>query len=137
MISRLSTWWNELTTDPLNFLISAVIFAAALLFSLIMHENAHGFVAWKCGDPTAKMFGRITMDPRKHLDPVGALCMLFLGIGWARPVPVSEQFPETGSGHGPGFCGGDRYEPDYIYYQYISVCADVYRSFFCGKRIYL
>lgn len=78
-----------MTADPLDFLIKAVLFAVALLFSLILHEVSHGFVAWKCGDPTAKMMGRLSLDPRKHLDPIGAVCMVFLRIGWARPVPVN------------------------------------------------
>ena len=66
-----------------------VFFAVCILFSLILHECAHGWVALKCGDPTAKWLGRLTLDPRKHLDPVGTLCMLFLRIGWAKPVPIN------------------------------------------------
>ncbi len=61
----------------------------ALLMSLILHEIGHGFVALKCGDPTAKMMGRLSLDPRKHLDPIGMICMFFLGIGWAKPVPIN------------------------------------------------
>ncbi len=89
MFSHLTTWMNELTADPIDFLIKAVLFATALLFSLILHEVSHGFVAWKCGDPTAKMMGRLSLDPKKHLDPIGALCMVFLRIGWAKPVPIN------------------------------------------------
>ena len=65
------------------------IFVFCILFSLIIHECAHGWVALKCGDPTAKWMGRLTLNPAKHLDPVGTLCMLFLRIGWAKPVPVN------------------------------------------------
>ena len=65
------------------------IFAFCILFSLIIHECAHGWVALKCGDPTAKMMGRLTLNPAKHLDPIGTLCMLFLRIGWAKPVPIN------------------------------------------------
>ena len=59
-----------------------------LLFSLSFHEAAHAFAANKMGDPTAKNLGRLTMNPMKHLDPVGFGAMLLLGIGWAKPVPV-------------------------------------------------
>lgn len=65
------------------------IYVFCILFSLIIHECAHGWVALKCGDPTAKWMGRLTLNPARHLDPVGTLCMLFLRIGWAKPVPVN------------------------------------------------
>ena len=60
-----------------------------LLLCVILHEIAHGYVALKCGDPTAKMRGRLTLNPAKHLDPIGTLCMVFVGIGWAKPVPIN------------------------------------------------
>lgn len=63
-----------------------------ILISLSAHELAHGYVAYKCGDGTAKAFGRLTLNPIKHLDPVGALCMLVMGYGWAKPVPVNMRY---------------------------------------------
>jgi Zn-dependent protease len=68
-----------------------------LLVSLVMHELAHGWVAWKLGDPTAKLHGRLTLNPLKHLDVWGtiALVVTFVGsggsffFGWAKPVPIS------------------------------------------------
>lgn len=60
-----------------------------LLLALCAHEAAHGLAAYWCGDPTAKIMGRVTLNPAKHLDPIGTLCMLFLHIGWAKPVPVN------------------------------------------------
>lgn len=60
-----------------------------VLLSLSLHELAHGYVAYKCGDGTAKAFGRLTLNPLKHLDPIGALCMLLMGFGWAKPVPIN------------------------------------------------
>ena len=61
-----------------------------LLFSLSVHEAAHGYVAYRFGDNTAKMLGRITLNPIKHLDPIGTLMLLFSGLfGWAKPVPVN------------------------------------------------
>ncbi len=59
-----------------------------LLFSLVLHELAHGYVAYRCGDRTAKNLGRLTLNPAKHLDLMGTLCMLLVGFGWAKPVPI-------------------------------------------------
>ncbi|MDR0384309.1 MAG: site-2 protease family protein [Christensenellaceae bacterium] len=66
-----------------------VFFVFAVLFSLILHEIAHGYVALKCGDPTAKAMGRLSFNPKKHLDPIGTICFLLFGLGWARPVPIN------------------------------------------------
>ncbi len=62
-----------------------------ILFSLSVHECAHGWVAKKSGDPTAANLGRLTLNPVKHIDPIGALCMLLFGFGWAKPVPVNSR----------------------------------------------
>ena len=75
--------------NPGDALIYLLMSAVSILTCLIVHEVAHGWVALKCGDPTAKMMGRLTLDPRKHLDPIGTVCMLFLRIGWAKPVPIN------------------------------------------------
>jgi Zn-dependent protease len=74
-----------LIKDPMAF----VILSALLLYSVIFHELAHGWVAYKMGDPTAKWQGRLTLNPLKHLDPIGTLMLLFIGFGWAKPVPVN------------------------------------------------
>lgn len=71
--------------NPLAFALIAI----PLLYSIIFHELAHGWVAWKMGDPTAKMMGRLSLNPLKHLDPVGTLMLLVFGFGWAKPVPVN------------------------------------------------
>lgn len=62
------------------------------LISLTVHEVCHGYAALKCGDPTARNFGRLTLDPRKHLDPLGTIAMLLFGFGWAKPVPVNSRY---------------------------------------------
>ena len=62
------------------------------LVSLTIHECAHGFVAYKLGDPTAKMSGRLTLNPIKHIDPVGLIMMIILRIGYAKPVPVNPMY---------------------------------------------
>ena len=61
----------------------------AVVFVLAPHEWGHAFVAYKCGDGTAKMMGRMTLNPMKHLDPMGFLCCALVGFGWAKPVPVN------------------------------------------------
>ena len=60
----------------------------AVFFVLIPHEYAHAYVAYKNGDATAKMYGRLTLNPVKHLDPVGFILCIFTGFGWAKPVPI-------------------------------------------------
>ncbi len=69
-----------------------------LIFAITVHEVAHGWVAWKLGDPTAKMLGRLTLNPIKHIDPIGTIVVpLFLFVtsgfmfGWAKPVPVNKK----------------------------------------------
>lgn len=63
-----------------------------VLISLCFHELAHGYIAKKLGDPTAEWHGRLTMNPLKHLDPLGTLAMLLFGYGWAKPVPVNPRY---------------------------------------------
>ena len=59
------------------------------LLAVTVHEVSHGFVADKLGDPTARLLGRLTFNPIRHLDPIGTLALLFFGFGWAKPVPVN------------------------------------------------
>ena len=70
-------------------LLNVVAFVVALLTALILHEIAHGLVALWNGDNTAKLYGRLTLNPLKHFDWVGLLMMFIVGFGWARPVPVN------------------------------------------------
>ena len=60
--------------------------------TLSVHETAHGFAAYKLGDPTAKYFGRLTLNPLKHFDLIGSICFLVFGIGWAKPVPINARY---------------------------------------------
>ncbi len=76
---------NLLFSDPAAFVILSVL----LLYSVIFHELAHGWVAYKMGDATAKWLGRLTLNPLKHLDPIGTLMLLIVGFGWAKPVPIN------------------------------------------------
>lgn len=63
-----------------------------LFTAITVHECAHGFVAYKLGDPTAKNAGRLTLNPLSHLDLLGALCMVLVGFGWAKPVPINPMY---------------------------------------------
>lgn len=69
--------------------ISLLLFIPALLISLTVHEYCHGYAAYKCGDNTAEWNGRLTLNPLKHLDPIGTIMMLVFGFGYARPVPIN------------------------------------------------
>ncbi|MCL0106716.1 site-2 protease family protein [Peptococcaceae bacterium] len=61
----------------------------AVVIALTFHEYAHAVVAYKLGDPTAKYSGRLTLNPIPHVDPIGMLMLFFVGLGWAKPVPVN------------------------------------------------
>jgi len=74
-----------LVHDPFAF----VLIAVPLLYSVILHEVAHGWVAYKMGDGTAKWLGRLSLNPLKHLDPFGTLMLFLVGFGWAKPVPIN------------------------------------------------
>lgn len=76
---------NLLTSNPLAF----VIIAAALVLSLAFHEFSHAYVADRLGDPTPRRYGRVTLNPIKHLDPFGTLLLLLAGFGFAKPVPIN------------------------------------------------
>lgn len=73
------------------YIIQLLLSLPIILLALSLHETAHGFVAYKLGDPTARNLGRLTLNPIKHLDPIGFLCMLLAGFGWANPVPINSR----------------------------------------------
>lgn len=62
------------------------------IISLSVHESAHGYVSYLLGDPTARNLGRITMNPLKHFDVLGFVCMVLFRVGWAKPVPVNARY---------------------------------------------
>ena len=69
-----------------------VLLIPVLLFALVFHEFSHAWIAYKLGDPTARYAGRLTLNPIAHLDPIGGLMILFVGFGWAKPVPVDPRY---------------------------------------------
>ncbi|OYD15936.1 site-2 protease family protein [candidate division WOR-3 bacterium JGI_Cruoil_03_51_56] len=74
--------------NPLDLVLSA----PAILFGLTFHEFSHGYVAYRLGDPTAKMMGRLTLNPLKHLDPIGTIALFLFHFGWAKPVPIDPRY---------------------------------------------
>lgn len=78
-----------LILEALNNPAQFVALIAALVIGLTFHEFAHAWVANRLGDPTAAELGRLTLDPRRHIDPLGALVFLIVGFGWAKPVPIN------------------------------------------------
>lgn len=72
-----------LTENPFEFMLVA----GALIVTLTIHEFAHAFMADRLGDPTARLQGRLSLNPLVHLDPLGTLALLFVGFGWGKPVP--------------------------------------------------
>ena len=78
--------------DLQGFIISLLLSLPIVFLALSLHETAHGFVAYKLGDPTAHSLGRLTLNPLKHLDPFGFVCMILFSFGWAKPVPVNTRY---------------------------------------------
>ena len=75
--------------DWRNLIIQLLLMFPVVLFALSTHEAAHGLAAYMMGDRTAYNLGRVTLNPAKHLDPLGTLIMLVFGFGWAKPVPIN------------------------------------------------
>jgi Zn-dependent protease len=73
-------------------IIDLLFVIPCVLFALTVHEVSHGYMAYRLGDPTARNMGRLTLNPLKHLDPIGALCMVLFHFGWARPVPINTRY---------------------------------------------
>jgi Zn-dependent protease len=86
-----------------GILVFAVLFGSllsALVTGIALHEASHAFTADRLGDGTARMMGRVTLNPLRHLDPLGSILLLIVGFGWGKPVPVNpmrlRHGPETG-----------------------------------------
>ena len=80
-------------TEALKLSIAiALISIPIFMLAISLHETAHGFVAYKLGDPTAKSVGRLSLNPAKHFDVIGFIMLIFLGFGWAKPVPINTRY---------------------------------------------
>jgi Zn-dependent protease len=75
-----------------EFLMGLLISAPGILFGLTVHEYAHGYAAYKMGDPTAKLAGRLTLNPIPHLDLLGTAMLFLVHFGWAKPVPINPAY---------------------------------------------
>ncbi len=75
-----------------EYLFRLLLMVPIAMISLSVHESAHGYVSYKLGDPTARNLGRITMNPLKHFDVLGFVCMVLFRVGWAKPVPVNARY---------------------------------------------
>lgn len=82
----ISQWFSQL---DYSYILEIAVSVIAALVCIILHEVAHGVVALRLGDPTAKRMGRLTLNPIKHIDLVGLLMMVIAHVGWAKPVPVN------------------------------------------------
>jgi Zn-dependent protease len=80
--------------DPTVLLIRAI----TLVIAFTIHEFSHAWVATMFGDETPRMYGRLTLNPLKHLDPLGSILLLFAGFGWAKPVPINPRAMRSRSG---------------------------------------
>lgn len=85
-MSSLSRFLQQMDWLGLIILLFSV---AGTLVCITFHELAHGYMAYRLGDPTAKAAGRLTLNPIRHIDPIGLLMMVTVGVGWAKPVPVN------------------------------------------------
>jgi len=82
-----------MTLQYVDYLFQAIVF----LFAVSIHESAHAWMANRCGDPTVRMLGRISLNPIKHIDPIGTIVLPLIAIlakipvlGWAKPTPVDQ-----------------------------------------------
>ena len=77
----------------MNMTLERLLYSApAILIAMVLHELSHGYVSYRLGDPTPKQTGRLTLNPLKHLDLFGSLCLLFVGFGWAKPVQINPRY---------------------------------------------
>jgi len=86
--------WNLrlLIDDPAAFLLLIAIVGFSLLIAITLHEFSHAMMANRLGDPTAKRLGRLSLNPIRHLDPLGTLMLFLVGFGWGKPVPINPNY---------------------------------------------
>lgn len=90
-----------------EYIVELLASFCAVIIVLTLHEFAHAYVAYKCGDPTPKWSGRLSLNPLRHFDLFGLLCFTFVGFGWAKPVAINpENFRNYRAGLGLTACAG-------------------------------
>ena len=85
-------WRALMSGDIRSAFITLALSLPAIVLCLSIHETAHGGAAYLLGDRTARDSGRVTLSPMAHIDPIGFLCLLLFGFGWAKPVPVDSRY---------------------------------------------
>ena len=83
-------------TVPGTYLAIVLYTLPGFLFGSVIHELSHAAIALRCGDPTPRRDGRMTLDPRRNIDPFGCLALLVAGVGWGRPVPLDPLYLRDG-----------------------------------------
>ena len=85
---------NMLTSNQSlgEWLYDQILFLPAILIGLTFHEAAHGYASYWLGDPTPKLQGRLSLNPLKHIDPIGFLALFFAGFGWGKPVEINPMY---------------------------------------------
>lgn len=81
--------FRNIATDPVSYFLKVLLMLPGIIIGLTIHEFAHAFVAYKCGDSTPKIEGRVTLNPISHIDPFGFICLIIGGFGWGKPVSVN------------------------------------------------
>jgi len=99
--------WNLslLRNDPAAFFVLVAIVAFSLLIAITFHEFSHALMASRLGDPTARKLGRLSLNPVRHLDPLGTLMLFLVGFGWGKPVPVNPHYFRMESRRGMALVG--------------------------------
>lgn len=78
---------QQLQINPQEAILNLIVFIGGIIIAITVHEFSHALVAYRLGDPTAKLAGRLTLNPASHLDPLGTMALLFIGFGWGKPTP--------------------------------------------------
>lgn len=89
LVIMFMTFSRSIISNPGEWLMGELMMLPGIIIGLCFHEYAHAIVAYKLGDPTPKMQGRLTVNPAAHLDPIGFLALLFVGFGWGRAVEIN------------------------------------------------
>ncbi len=97
---------DQFQYSPLDASVTLTVFCLVLVLTFTFHEFSHAFSAMQLGDCTARDQGRLTLDPRAHLDPLGSSLILFAGFGWARPTPVNPEALRPGPRLGMALVSG-------------------------------
>lgn len=124
----------------MTYLIQILASFSAVILVITLHEFAHAFVAYKCGDPTAKFSGRMTLNPIRHFDPLGILMFALTGFGWAKPVPVNpNNFKKYRSGSFWTSAAGIlvNYLSAFLFYPVYFLVIIYVLPYFTGKYMYV